>query len=146
MCHNLEWKLGQIQKYANTHHVWGLKSREISFAFAKWEEVGKVFLTNLVNTSESYNLKPCRSQNSWELLFLESIFWKKYLQNVFKINTNCLYFHVDLLSLFIGEPCLPFLPDESFYPHYDSLTVDRIFTMTKNVRQLQKYPGCSDKK
>ena len=39
-----------------------------------------------------------------------------------------------------------FLPDESFYPHYDSLTVDRIFTMTKNVRQLQKYPGCSDKK
>ena len=33
-----------------------------------------------------------------------------------------------------------------FYPHYDSLTVDRIFTMTKNVRQLQKYPGCSDKK
>ena len=49
MSHNLEWKLDQIQKYVNTHHVWGLKSREISFALAKWEEVGKVFLISLVH-------------------------------------------------------------------------------------------------
>ena len=64
MCHNLEWKLGQIQNYANTHHVWGLKSQEISFAFAKWEEVGKGFLIKLEITFMGYNLMISRSQNS----------------------------------------------------------------------------------
>ena len=64
MCHNLEWKLGQIQRYANTHHVWGLKAREILFAFAKWEEVGKGFLIKLEITFMGYNLMVSRSQNS----------------------------------------------------------------------------------
>lgn len=43
ICHNLEWQLGQNEKYANTHHVWHQISLEISFAFSKWGEVGKVF-------------------------------------------------------------------------------------------------------
>ena len=71
MCHNLEWKLGQIQKYVNTHHILGLKSLEISFAFAKWEEVGKVFLINLEITFMGYILMVSKSQNSWEIIFLQ---------------------------------------------------------------------------
>ena len=46
ICHNLEWKLGQNEKYANTKHVWPQKSLEISFAFSKWEEVEKVLTTH----------------------------------------------------------------------------------------------------
>ena len=47
MCHNLEWKLGQNEKYANTNQVLALKSLEKLFAFAKSDEFGKVLTIHL---------------------------------------------------------------------------------------------------
>ena len=89
MCHNLEWQLGQIQKYANTHHVWGLKSQEISFAFAKWEEVGKVFFNKSCTYLQKLQLEALWKSELMRTNFPRINFLKeissKYLQNQHKL-------------------------------------------------------------